>query len=61
MQGHRTGYVRVSSFDQNPELQEEVAELRAEIARLRAERQSQAGEDVAQTPRQFKRLGGCPF
>ena len=61
MQGHHAWTRRVSRSDQNPELQEEVAELRAEIARLRAERQSQAGEDVAQTPRQFKRLGGCPF
>ena len=51
MPGQRIGYVRVSSFDQNPERQEEVAELRGEIARLRAERQGQAGGDVAQTHR----------
>ena len=51
MNSQRIGYVRVSSFDQNPERQEEVAELHTEIARLRAERQGQAGEDVAKTPR----------
>ena len=27
MPGHRIGYVRVSSFDQNPELQEEISAL----------------------------------